>query len=337
MIALCPSPWKNTGMDVVLFGTGWRARFFLRIARLCPSIINVVSVYSRSPERAKEIEALGFRATADRDKALEAGHDAVIVASGKKGFADTLRFLRDNGERIISETTFLSLSDEELDEMSLIEGGMVLEQYAFTPLFASVIAALPLLGNVDQMYLSGLHNHHAAAIARRVLPIGYDLPERIESMDFPSSMLRTGSRNGLERSGMEEEYTRSVRLMRFPSSLLITDFSSNQYHSYLYGKRFEVRGDRGVMNESGVRIVGADGYPVSLPFVFHRDASVGNGSLTLSHVTLGERTLFVNPYYPLNLNDDEIAIARMLELYGKGEDPYPFREGVADARLGRLL
>ena len=106
MIALCPSPWKNTGMDVVLFGTGWRARFFLRIARLCPSIINVVSVYSRSPERAKEIEALGFRATADRDKALEAGHDAVIVAAGKEGFADTLRFLRDNGERIISETSY---------------------------------------------------------------------------------------------------------------------------------------------------------------------------------------------------------------------------------------
>ena len=35
--------------------------------------------------------------------------------------------------------------------------------------------------------------------------------------------------------------------------------------------------------------------------------------------------------------DDEIAIARMLELYGKGKDIYPFREGVADARLGRLL
>ena len=337
MIALRPSPWKNTGMDVVLFGTGWRARFFLRIARLCPSIINVVSVYSRSPERAKEIEALGFRATAERDNALEAGHDAVIVASGKEGFADTLRFLRDNGERIISETTFLSLSDEEQDEMSLIEGGMVLEQYAFTPLFASVIAALPLLGNVDQMYLSGLHNHHAAAIARRVLSIGYDLPVRIESMDFPSRMMKTGSRQGLEVFGEMEAYTRKVRMMRFGSSLFINDFSSNQYHSYLYGKSFGIRGEKGVLTERGLSAVDECGYPVFLPFVFHRDSSTGNGSLTLSHVTLGERTLFVNPYYPLNLNDDEIAIARMLELYGKGEDPYPFREGVADARLGRLL
>ena len=202
-------------MDVVLFGTGWRAGFFLRISRLCPDIINIVSVYSRSPERAREIAAQGFISVSDRIRALEADHDAVIVASGKEGFAETLRFLRDRGERIISETTFLSLSGEELDEVSLIDGGMVLEQYAFTPLFASVMASLPLLGHVNQMYLSGLHNHHAAAIARKVLSLGYELPERIESMDFRSSMPCTGSRNGLERNGKDEEYARSVRMMRF--------------------------------------------------------------------------------------------------------------------------
>ena len=206
-------------MDVVLFGTGWRARFFLRIARLCPSIINVVSVYSRSPERAKEIEALGFRATADRDKALEAGHDAVIVASGKEGFADTLRFLRDNGERIISETTFLSLSDEELDEMSLIEGGMVLEQYAFTPLFASVIAALPLLGNVDQMYLSGLHNHHAAAMARVILSLEDEEPEEVLFFDHPSVILQTGARDTMIINGSKEHYERKLRILKFKSSI----------------------------------------------------------------------------------------------------------------------
>ena len=324
-------------MDVVLFGTGWRAGFFLRIAAALPDIINIVSVYSRSSERAREIGRQGFLSTSDREAALSESHDAVIVASGKEGFAETVRFLRERGERIISETTFLSLSDEELDEMSRIEGGMVLEQYAFTPLFSSVLASLPLLGHVDQMYLSGLHNHHAAAIARRVLGIGSDLPDRVEPMDFDSSMLRTGSRAGMERTGAIERYRRSVRMLRFPSSLLITDFSSNQYHSYLYGRRFEIRGDRGVMNEGGVSIIDGEGYPVYLPFVFHRDTATGNGRLALTHVTLGERTLFVNPYYPSDMNDDEIAIAHMLERFGKGEDIYPFSEGITDARIGKLL
>ena len=198
--------------------------------------------------------------------------------------------------------------------------------------------ALPALeAEPDQLYLSGLHNHHSASIARRVLGTGYQMPEEIQSLSFPSSIVRTGSRRGLEVSGESEEYVRNIRVMKLGKSLFIHDFSSNQYHSYLYGKHFEVRSRRCVITEKGVSGIDREGYPYSLPFIFHRDSSTGNGSLTLSHVTLGERTVFVNPYYPLEMNDDEIAMARMLELYDMGEDVYPFREGVADARLGRLL
>ena len=40
---------------------------------------------------------------------------------------------------------------------------------------------------------------------------------------------------------------------------------------------------------------------------------------------------------PREMNDDEIAMAMMIERYGKGGNPYPFREGAMDADLGRLL
>ena len=126
-------------------------------------------------------------------------------------------------------------------------------------------------------------------------------------------------------------------MMKFGKSLFIHDFSSNQYHSYLYGKHFEVRSRRCVITEKGVSGIDREGYPYSLPFIFHRDSSIGSGSLALSHVTLGLRTVFVNPYYPLAMNDDEIAMAMMLEQYGEGHNPYPFCEGVIDARLGKLL
>ena len=126
-------------------------------------------------------------------------------------------------------------------------------------------------------------------------------------------------------------------MMKLGKSLFIHDFSSNQYHSYLYGKHFEVRSRRCVITEKGVSGIDREGYPYSMPFIFHRDSSIGSGSLALSHVTLGERTVFVNPYYPLAMNDDEIAMAMMLEQYGEGHNPYPFCEGVMDARLGKLL
>ena len=324
-------------MRAVLFGTGWRVRFFMRIAGLLPDILSISSVYTHSEERAAGLRKEGYAAFTDPDEALDIPHDAVIAASGKNGFFETLSFLHGRNERIISETTFLSLSDDELDEVSGY-GGLVMEQYPYTPLFASVLNALPYLGeHCDQLYLSGLHNHHSAAIARRILGLGCQLPDECQAVDFPSRMVRTGSRKGMERAGEIEGYDRKVRLLRFSSSLFIHDFSSNQYHSYLYGKKLEARGERGIMMEDGINGIDSAGYPFFLPFVFHRDSSTGNGSLTLSHVTLGERTLFVNPYYPLDMNDDEIAMARMLELYGKGEDIYPFSEGVADARLGRLL
>ena len=59
--------------------------------------------------------------------------------------------------------------------------------------------------------------------------------------------------------------------------------------------------------------------------------------MTLSHATLGERTVFTNPFYPLNLNDDEIGIALLLKSIEEGGCYPSIREGIEDARLGRLL
>ena len=322
-------------MKAVLFGTGWRARFFLRIAKALPSILEITAVYTHSKERAKEIEMEGFFSSCDINTALSMEHDAVIVASGKNDYFHTVQSLNERGECIISETSLLSLSDEELEELCTYKG-MVMEQYQYTPQFASLLNSLPFIDGIDQLYLSGLHNHHSASIARKVLSLGCRMPDEACSMDFPSKMMKTGGR-GCMVSGGIGEYERKVRLLRFGTSLFIHDFSSNQYHSYLYGKSFEVRGTSGIITERGLSTVDDSGYPVFIPFVFHRDSSTGNGSLALSHVTLGDKTVFINPYYPENLNDDEIAMAWMLDRFGKGDVLYPFREGVADARLGKLL
>lgn len=310
--------------------------FFIRIAKALPDILTIASGCTRSRERLGLLEAEGVNAFTDMQSALSVEHDAVIVASGREGFFPLMRKLKERGEFVISETTFLSLEEDELKELEDMEGATA-EQYMFTPLYSSLLAALPLIGDVDQLYLSGLHNHHSASIARKVLGFGYGAPESVAGETFRSRMLRTGSREGMVRDGSSEEYERKIRMLRFGEKLFIHDFSSNQYHSYLYGKRFEARGSRGVMTESEVRIVDSDGYPLTLPFVFHRDTYTGNGSMTLSHATLGERTVFTNPFYPLNLNDDEIGIALLLKSIEEGGCYPSIREGIEDARLGRLL
>ena len=322
-------------MKAVLFGTGWRAAFYLRIARMLPSLLSIVSVCTRSHERAELLGRDGWNMHTSPEEALSVPHDAVIVASGREGFHSLMSRLRERGERVLAETTFLQLSDEELEDLSTFEGAAA-EQYRFTPLYASVIAALGEIGEADQVLISGLHNHHAAAIARIILGTGSRMPEIVRELDFSSSMPRTGSRAGLERGG-EEAYVRKLRLLDFGGRLFIYDFSTNQYHSYLFGKRIEVRGRKGIITQEGLNAVGDDGYPYSVPFVFHRDCSTGNGSLTLSHVTLGPRTVFVNPFYPLPFSDDEIAIAEIIRRMDSGEEYPTIASAIMDARLGRLL
>ena len=323
-------------MKAVLFGTGWRSMFYIRIAKALPELLEIVSVCTRKSERAEMLNAEGMNAVTDSIKALSVPHDIVIVSSGPDGFFSLMKMLDERHETVLTETTFLSLSDRELDELSSMKG-FVAEQYQYTPLFASAIASLDIIGNVDQLYLSGLHNHHAASIARIILGFSGCVPDEILSTSFPSRILCTGSRKGMTVNGGMENYERKIRALRFGDKLFINDFSSNQYASYLYGKHFEIRGDRGVITEREVRTVGDDGRPVVLPFIFHRDWTTGNGSLTLSHVTLGSRTLFSNPFYPASLNDDEIAIAEILRRMDSGEDCPTILSGIEDARTGRLL
>ncbi len=320
-------------MDAVLFGSGWRARFYMRIAEKLPELLRIRRVHTHSEERAVILEKEGYDAVTDIDEALSVPHDVSIVSTSPLSFLSLMLELKDRKECVIAETSFLRLQDQDLSLLSSMKG-MTAEQYPYTPLYASVIEALPEIGPISQVRIAGLHNHHAAAIARRILSLGNAMPDDILSYDFPYAIARTGSREGLERDGVDE-CVRKLRILSFGSKLLISDFSSNQYHSSFYSKEIEVRGERGVITESGLVKVNGSGYPVTLPFVFHSDDY--HAFRGTSHVSMGDRVLWANPFYGSELPDDHAAIADMLRRFSAGEDVYTMAEGVQDARLGRLL
>lgn len=320
----------------VLCGTGWRARFYIRIASAVPSLLQIVSVYTRSEERRVQLAAEGLNAVTDIEEALGAIHDAVIVASGKEGFLPLLEYLEKRGERIITETSFLTLNDSELSRAERIRG-WTLEQYLHTPFYSSVMTAVKRIGRISYAYISGLHNHHAASIMSAIFP-DKETAEVKRLLDINSVCLKTGDRSGLVRSGETEEYRRKITSVTFKSGeVFICDFSSNQYHSSIIPGRIEIRGERGVVTEKGVSFIDKDGYPVSAEFVFHRDEGKSSRYPTLSHVTLSDTTVFTNDFYPAVLSDDEIAIAEMLEEYREGRLLYSISQAAADAAVGKLF
>ena len=327
---------NRTMTRFVLCGTGWRARFYLRIALALPDLFSVSSIYTRQEERAEELRSKGYIATTDLDEALAFEHSFVVVASGKEGFFPLLMELSKRGETIASETTFLSLSEEELSIAEKIEG-YTLEQYWFTPLYGSIRKSLPRIGKIESVYLSALHNHHAASILRGIFPNKAVKDHRL-LLEQKASCRKSGSRQGLLKSCEVEEYTRRINLVEMiGGEVFINDFSSNQYHSYIIPSRIEIRGEKGVITERGVSYMDDQGYPITLDFCFHRDSERINQSTTLSHVSLGDSVVFENEFYPATLNDDEIAIATMLKRLDEGRLRYSIKDGVEDARLGRLL
>ncbi len=320
----------------VLCGTGWRAEFFVRIAKALPDLFAITAIYTRNEERAAEIKAnRNIFATTELSKALSAEHDFVVVASGKAGFLELLQQLEARGEKIVTETTFSSLSDSDLDIASKING-YTLEQYWNTPLYSSIWKAISKIGKVDCVYLSALHNHHAASICRRIFPSRCIEHRKLFEDTF--SCIKSGSRFGMVRTGEEEQYTRKINLLKMEcGGTFINDFSSNQYHSYTIPSRIEIRGEKGVVTERGVSYINEEGYPINLYFDFHSDSGQMNQTLALSYVTLGSDIVFENRFYPLNFNSDEIAIASILIDIVNGKFDYTIADGVEDARLGRFL
>lgn len=308
----------------------------MRVALAFPEDFQIVSVYTRRHDEIGRLRSLGYNATDSLEYALSSDNDGVIVSSGEEGFLPLLENLSERGCHILSETSFLSLSESELDRAQKIEG-FAMEQYWHTPLYASIRKALPLIGRVESVYLSALHNHHAASILRGIFP-GKEIKEvrRVLDSSFPS--LKTGSRPGLVRTGEMEEYRRKITLVEFRTGeVFINDFSSTQYHSYIIPSHIEIRGERGSITERGVTFIGDDAYPVREDFVFNRDSMRINHTTTLTHVTLGGDVVFRNDFYPSALDDDEIAIASMLREFSEGRLDYSISDAVADARIGKLL
>ena len=96
------------------------------------------------------------------------------------------------------------------------------------------------------------------------------------------------------------------------------DFSSEQYHSLIRGRRLHIQGEKGEIIDDTVRYLAAPGVPAAETL---RRVDVGAGGETahyhLRSMMLGSRELYASPYRHASLSNEEIAIARCME--GMGE------------------
>jgi predicted dehydrogenase len=311
-------------------GGGWRAEFYLRLARELPARFTVVGQVTRS----------GLAEMLDRRP------DFVVTAVAKEANARIVAELVERGVPVLSETP-PAPTVEALRELWSVAGGLVqvAEQYPFQPMHAVRLglARDGALGQVTGAQVSSTHDYHAVALLRGLLGAGF-APAVVGAGRFAAPIVRGPDRGG--RPAVEElvEAHRVVATLDFGAGRLgLYDFTDGQWFHPLRGHRHVVSGTHGeIVDDVVVRLADA-GTAVSSR-IERRQTGLGADleGFALDVLTLDGAVRWRNPYFPARLSDEEIAIARCLDAMsawvgGTGEPPYPLAEACQDQLIALAI
>lgn len=308
-------------LTFAIVGSGWRSEFFLRIAAALPERFRVSGLVTRSSDTAADIERRwGVRGYSDIDGLLAAGvPDFVVVSVPRDAAPGIIVDLVERGVPVLTETPPANDVDDLVALWDRVgRPGMptvqVAEQYHLSPLLSAqlAVARSGRLGRPSQALVAQCHDYHGVSVMRRALGIGAD-EAVITASVFRSPLVAGPGRAGDPTEERVVTATQTTARFDFGDRLGVYDFAGEQYFSWIRGNRLLIRGERGEIENGEVRHLRRFDEPV---FDSLRRVMTGEGGnlegMFLRGILLGDEWVFRNPFRPARLNDDEIAIARML-------------------------
>ncbi len=331
----------------VIVGSGWRARFFMRIASRFPGLFDLKYVLCRSREKAELLSSeLGVRTTFSESECVEARPDFVVVAVSKRDNFAVAAHWASLGLPVLMETPAGSDFEELCKLWEMHESGAkiaVAEQYFRYPLIASGLRALDggLIGEPDCAELSLVHDYHAASLIRRTLGLHklQKLPEfTVNAREYVYPVEETDSRGGPIKDGTVKKRGRVRADIDFDNGKsAFYDFDGVQYHTAIRARHINVRGVRGEWNDTVIRYVDGDHEPELLEL----RAGAVPGYESLMTPELEEIAAKWNPFVHMENAQDEYAISTLLldmaAYINGGREPYPLREALEDAYMWQML
>jgi predicted dehydrogenase len=327
-----------------LVGSGWRARFYLRIARALPERFEVCGVVARSVERrrmvAEEWRVPVFASVQDLLNARRP--DFMVVCVERSAAPDVIEHVVEAGLAVLCETP--PGADvpalERLHELTRRGARIqVAEQYHLQPTLSAQIdiARSGDLGVVSQVHVSLCHDYHAVSLVRRFLGIGFENPV-ITAHEFVAPLIAGPSKAGEPSSERVVQSSQVTARLDFGDRLGVIDFSKEQYFSRVRSNRLLVRGDRGEIADERVSTLTDFRTPswYSIERVDNGHGTSQHG-LSLHGLMARGRWIYLNETRPAALSDDEIAIAgclaRMGDYVDGGEPVYSLAEASQDHYL----
>lgn len=328
----------------LIVGSGWRSLFYVRIAKALPERFEVCAMLCRSQEKADRMHReYGVPTSISEAECMAMKPDFVVVAVTKSSIASVSRYWMESGFPVLCETP-PSMEVTELKRLWQLrtKSGnrlQVAEQYLNYPSLASRLAVVQkgLLGEPSSMNLSLAHGYHGASLIRRFLNVGME-PVRIWGKSYPVSIVETDSRWGPVTNGELTQKVREHLIFEFESGKTVFfDFCNVQYHSFLRNRHMAVQGPFGELDDFTVRYLDKERRPVTQELKLR----TGDSPEVIEAVTMGDETVYQNPFAGSGLPEDETAIAAMLEGMGEylrtGIELYPLEDALQDAYLAILM
>ena len=222
----------------IIIGSGWRALYYVRVAKALPEIFCLDAMYCRTQEKADLIAGqYQIHTTTSIEGCVAYKPDFAVVAVKKDAICDVSMEWLDRGITVLSETP-AALDMDSLNKLySYYKCGkkqVVAEQYRE---YAGISAALKLIekgiiGNVSCANVSLAHEYHGMSLIRAFLGIkpGEKYTVSAKTYEFPTT--QTLTRYDKFTDGRIAGKKRCVATFEFESGKVAWyDFDSEQYRS----------------------------------------------------------------------------------------------------------
>lgn len=247
-------------LRIGIVGGGWRAEFYLRIARALPERFEVSNIYMRDEAKGREVNRVwGVPVTTNWEAFLkQRDFDFVVLSLPRTVTPEYLVRLAAAGIPVLTETppaadlTGLYQLYETVGSTAKIQ---VAEQFLFQPMHAARLAVVRsgLLGEVSHVQVSAGHGYHGISLIRQLLGVGFEAAE-IRGEQISSPLVQGPGRGGWPEVEQIVTSSQTIALLRFGERTALFDFTYDQYFSPIRRHRVLVRGVRGGNRRHGASL-----------------------------------------------------------------------------------
>lgn len=336
----------------IIIGSGWRALYYVRIAKALPEYFELCAMYCRSEEKAEKISSeYDIHTTTSIKECEELSPDFVVVCVTKSAIADVSMEWMKKGFTVLCETP-VALSNEKADEIAaLCKSGcklVVAEQYRLYPVYSSITKIINsgIIGDPTYVSISLAHDYHGMSLARAFLKEGSDSKYKIRTRVFEFPSTETLTRYEKITDGRIANKKRKISLIEFEDNkVALYDFDSEQYRSPIRNNTIKIQGTRGEIVNNTVYYLDENNVPHTSQIDIQShvvNTIYDNPNLStieeIESISFNGKELYTPAFGRCGLAQDETAIAQLMyntALYSRDEcaAPYSIDDAICDAKM----